>query len=275
MATMTPTNISASLTNTSGTCWSQSGSTKKYESNLGPTSSDTTYLLVITTSSDSSTCKYDMVPSIEAISTNQPTYTLPSGYTADSSGSLTYTWALPSKTVYSIYGGVQKGTTWNCTLTYRYKQDNITITGVVEDFSISYYWKGYRQYTENGGYTAGTVYAVVSCNVTTSPSISNISGVGITINYTCNFNGRFNSWSGSSNSQYRVSTPGNLSWTTGTTGTTTSEYYALGNYSLKGTQSLTNYQLVTPDTMSITLKSSSASWSGSASGYTLGTLICE
>ena len=272
MATMTPTMTSVTLSSSSGTCWSQSGSTKKYESSLGPTSSDATYLTVVVTSSDSSTCNYNMKG--ESTAVNSLTYTLPSECTADSSGSLTYTWALPSKTVYSIYGGVQKATTWNCTLTYKYKQNNITITGVVEDFSFSYYWKGYRQYTTNGGYTAGTVYAVVSCSVTTSPSISNISGVGITINYACRFDGRFNSWSGSSNSQYKVTTTANWSWTTGTTGTTTSGYYALGNYSLKGTQSLTDYQLVTPDVMSITMRSSSASWSGSVAGYTLGTLIC-
>lgn len=123
MATMTPTNVSVTLTNTSGTCWSQSGSTKKYESSLGPTSSDTTYMTIEGISSDSSICNYSMVYSLQAISTNQPTYTLPSGYTADSSGSLTYTWTLPSKTVYSIYGGVKKATTWGCTLIYRYKQD--------------------------------------------------------------------------------------------------------------------------------------------------------
>jgi hypothetical protein len=273
MATMTPTMTSVTLSSFSGTCWSQSGSTKKYESSLGPTSSDATYLTVVVTSSDSSTCNYNMKG--ESTAVDSLTYTLPSGCTADSSGSLTYTWTLPSKTVYSIYGGVQKATTWNCTLTYRYKRNNITITGVVEDFSISYYWKGYRRYTENGGYTMGTVYAVVSCSVTTSPSISNVSGVGITINYACGFNGRFNSWSGSSGAQYQVTTNANLSWLTGITGTTTSGYYSLGDYSLKGAQSLTEYQLVTPDDMRITNKSVSASWSGSADGYTLGSLICE
>ena len=158
-------------------------------------------------------------------------------------------------------------------MTYKYKQT--IITGVVEDFSISYYWKGYRQYTTNGGYTTGTVYAVVSCSVTTSPSISNISGIGININYTCRLNGRFNSWSGSSNSQYKVTTSANWTWLTSSTGTTTSGYYALGNYSLKGIQSLTDYQLVTPDTMSISSISASASWDGSATGYTLGSLITD
>ena len=118
MATMTPTSISISLTNTSGTCWTQSGSTKKYESNLGPTSSDSTYLTVVVTSSDSSTCNYNMFGISQTV--NSLTYTLPSGCTADSSGSLTYAWKLPSKTVYSVYGGVQKATTWNCTLTYKY-----------------------------------------------------------------------------------------------------------------------------------------------------------
>ena len=125
MATMTPTSISVSLTNTSGTCWSQSGSTKKYESNLGPTSSDSTYLTVVVTSSDSSICNYNMKG--ESTSVSSLSYTLPDNCEASSSGDLTYSWKLPSKTVYSVYGGVQKTTTWNCTLTYRYKSSQKTI----------------------------------------------------------------------------------------------------------------------------------------------------
>ena len=125
MATMTPTTVDVSLTNTSGTCWSQSGSTKKYESNAGPASSNSTYLTVVVTSSDSSTCNYYMKG--ESTPVSSLTYTLPDGCEASSSGNLTYSWKLPSKTLYSIYGGVQKSTTWNCTLTYKYKSSEKTI----------------------------------------------------------------------------------------------------------------------------------------------------
>ena len=121
MATMTPTTYS--WTSPSWTCWSQSGSTTKYESSQGPSCSTSGFS--ITNGSGSS--KYNYSVAISSSTVNNYTYTLPSGYEASSSGSLTYTVKI-SPSITTKYGGVSSSKTGSLTLTYKYKSSVETIS---------------------------------------------------------------------------------------------------------------------------------------------------
>ena len=120
MATMTPTTYS--WTSPSWTCWSQSGSTTKYESSQGPSCSTSGFS--ITNGSGSS--KYNYSVSISSSAVNNYTYTLPSNCEASSSGDLTYTVKI-TPSITTIYGGVSSSKNGTLTLTYKYKSSQKTI----------------------------------------------------------------------------------------------------------------------------------------------------
>ena len=149
MATMTPTTYSWS--SPSWTCWSQSGSTSKYESDRGPACG-------FATPNGSGSSKYNYSADIPMYIVNNYTYTLPKNCEASSSGSLTYTMKI-TQSITSNYGGVASTKNGTLTLTYRYEssQKTISISLSPSKSTGKVTWSGSTSGT-NPGATATTTF---------------------------------------------------------------------------------------------------------------------